>query len=1092
MRTISPFEFVRRFHHGVTNHDGRFVWFLGAGCSVSSGIADAADTTQRWLRELKYLETGDTGNIEDWAARRFPDYDSGDVARLYRSVLNELFYTGQEQERELERINATAEPGFGYATLAQLVTHAKWGERCNTIVTTNFDDLAADALYLYSQQRPQVLTHESFDRRIRISTARPTILKVYGDAHLAEAGGAAGDSETLLRPDVKDRLRAQFTESSLIFVGYGGRDECVRDLLEGLPSGAPAGGIFWINAREPAPAMLKWLEGRNAVSTPYSDFEGLMFLIRREFQLGHPRIDRFDQILKRYDAQFRALAAREDLQQLVSRTPRANGEQISLELPNLDDNPFKLAQDEAAPADAGEEVRNEAAAAASFASISTSDVTWASGYRDSFGADDVIPHGEIETAIDEGASGDVADAAGSEPPNEAAPLTGGGIPHGRIDKLIAAAVEAMASEQRDVERVRAEAAAAADEQAAAMEQVADAAPVAANDAAEQPVDAVAEVEVEAEDQPEPARTDNVANFPGRFSQPLELPRRLLGRSDAAELDRRYLAALKDAPNNPKLLARYAQFLATGRRDHDGAEHYFNRAIDADPQDAAVLRAFAVFLTETRRDYERAEDCYRLALRADFEDTATLCDYASFLWKARGDLQAAGECFQVAVDGAPRDSRALSLYARFLREVEGNEDAAYALLKLAVASTRTDPAPAVELAQFLATSRNEPEKAEATFRHAMRVAPASAETLSLAAEFFADRLGKLDEAEAVFRDAMSADADDALVLRRYAAFRARHRNDIEGAERLLTGAFDADPGNAGTALDYARFLEERKEDADGADEYYRRAVHLDPRDAGALAAHARFLERVRGNPAAAEERFRKALKLEPKNPQVMAAFGHFLLNARDDTDAAEPLLRAASAAMPSDAGVLADLGKLLRERGDLSGSEEMFRRAVEADPRRASAYRRIIRVTGSDVSPAPGPDASVPGGEPRRAERSDEPAALGGAAQAMFAAGRADEGISLLNRAFEAALGVDPADRDPDLLLELWFSRFVFHADARPDAAKALSWLVKSGARMDRKEVDALIDCELARKHPDPVRLNEIADLVSGTGAADNMSKFNVA
>lgn len=1085
MRTISPFEFVRRFHHGVTNHDGRFVWFLGAGCSVSSGIADAADTTQRWLRELKYLETGATNGIEDWAARRFPDYDPGDVARLYRSVLNELFYTGQEQERELERINATAEPGFGYATLAQLVTHAKWGERCNTIVTTNFDDLAADALYLYSQQRPQVLTHESFDRRIRISTARPTILKVYGDAHLAEAGGAAGESETLLRPDVKDRLRAQFTESSLIFVGYGGRDECVRDLLEGLPSGAPAGGIFWINAREPAPAMLKWLEGRNAVSTPYSDFEGLMFLIRREFQLGHPRIDRFDQILKRYDAQFRALAAREDLQQRIGRTSRGNGEQFDLELPSLSANPF---------GDPAIQTPPEDSSAFGLSGLSAVEPDWGSAFQDSYNAEDVIPHDDVITGAVTTPQEIGSPAGSSANDTDDEELAGVGIPHGRIDKLIAAAVEAMASEQRDVERVRAEAAVAADEAAAAeAEASAFAQPVPdTNGADAAPSDAEASnaAELTTEAQSALTRPDNVAAFPGKFAQRLELPRRLLGRTDAAELDRRYLSALQDAPNNPKLLGRYAQFLATGRRDHDGAEHYFNRAIDADPQDGEVLRAFAAFLTETRRDFDRAEDCYRLALRADFDDTVTLCDYATFLWKARGDLQAAGECFQVAVDGAPRDSRALSLYARFLNDVERNEDAAYALLKLAVASTRTDPAPAVELAHFLASSRNEPEKAEATFRHAIRVAPDSAETLSVAAAFFAEALGKTDEAETIFEQAIAADPDEPMVLRRFAIFKARYRNDAPGAERLLTQAVEADPGNADTALAYARFLEETKRDADGADEYFRRAVHLDPRDAGALCAHAKFLQRVRRNPAAAEERFRKALKLAPKKPEVLASYGHFLLNTREDVEAAEPMLREALAAAPNDAGILADLGKLLRERGDLAGSEDMFRRAVEADPRRAAAFRRFARFSRGEKEEGAKPATEE--AEPQEDSHIDDPAALGGAAQAMFASGRAEEGVTLLNHAFETALGVDPADRDPNLLLELWFSRFVFHAEARPDAVKAVTWLVKSGARMERKEVDVLIDCDLARAHPDQKLVSEIAELVSGTPEAEGHAKFNVA
>jgi len=78
LRTISPSEFVRRLKHSVVSHDSKVVWFLGAGCSVSSGVEDASALTHRWLRELKYLETGDEDDLEEWAESRFPTYDRKD------------------------------------------------------------------------------------------------------------------------------------------------------------------------------------------------------------------------------------------------------------------------------------------------------------------------------------------------------------------------------------------------------------------------------------------------------------------------------------------------------------------------------------------------------------------------------------------------------------------------------------------------------------------------------------------------------------------------------------------------------------------------------------------------------------------------------------------------------------------------------------------------------------------------------------------------------------------------------------------------------------------------------------------------------
>ncbi len=1081
MRTISPFEFVRRFHHGLTNHDGRYVWFLGAGCSVSSGIGDAGETTMRWLGELKYLETGTADEVADWAPERFSDFNPGDPGALYGKVLDALFYTEQEQERELERIIAQAEPGFGYATLAQLVTQPDWGERCNTVVTTNFDDLAADALYLYSQRKPQVLTHESFDRRIRISTSRPTILKIYGDAHL----GGARDQERgrFLRSDVKDRLRAQFTESALVFIGYGGSDESVADLLSGLPRGAPAGGIYWVNDREPGEPLREWLEERNTLWTPYSDFEGLMYLLRREFALGHPRIDRFDKILQRYDAQFRVLDARDDL-----KPDRVPG--------------FAAPVPPVVEPDAG-----EAPDVAPMPDDDTWSYSLAGTVADSFDRHDVIAEDELLTEDDQPVENDptILHRSYDDTRQDDDGSTS------RIDRLIAAAVAAMANGQRAqeagvTETVIPEEPAdepTPDADRPALSIVAESgADIQAQDRPLAPAESASNADIIASP---PAETASATPAPDTkadrdipaapFSRAededdrLELPRRLLSRADAAELDRRYLAAIQDSPRNPRLLARYARFLTVGRRDHDGAEHYFNRAIDADPQDGTALREFATFLTETRRDFDRAEECYRLALRVDFEDSETLIAYANFLWKVRGDMQAAGECFQVAVDGAPRHARAIAAYASFLSQVERKDDAAYALLKLATASTTTDPEPAVQLARFVAEKRGDLTRAEAIFRQATKIDPHSAVTMAAAATFLADMAKKPDEAESLFEQAVETDGEAPDVLRAFARFQCLHRRDVDAAEALLIRALDADPGDAHTALAYARFQEEDRSDLDAADEYYRRAVHLDPRNARILSSHARFLHKARSNPAAAQDRYRKALSLDSKDAFTLAQYGNFLLHERKDMDAAEPLLRRATTIAPRDAAALADLGLILRERGQTEEAEALFRRAVAADPRRVATLRRYARVVNSAKS---NPRAAEAFYDKALAENPNDPATLCGAAQAMFSLGKREEGLSMLDRAFEAALDDDPARRDPDLLLELWFYRYAFDDRAGQDAIKAALWLVRAGARATRDDLDAVLKFAVTDGHAEPDLLSELASVACGESEPEQLQRFNVA
>jgi len=1135
MRTISPFEFVRRFHHGLINHDGRYVWFLGAGCSTSAGIGDAGETALRWLGELKYLETGTKEGVAAWAPDRFAGYDPRDLAAIYGEVLDALFYTEQEQERELDRITAQAEPGFGYATLAQLVTQPGWGERCNTVITTNFDDLAADALYLYSQRKPQVLTHESFDRRIRISTSRPTILKIYGDAHLGLGRGP--EQGRFLRSDVKDRLRAQFTEAALVFIGYGGRDDSVANLLSGLPQGAPAGGVYWVNEEEPGEPIRGWLEERNAFWTPYSDFEGLMYLIRREFDLGHPRIDRFDKILQRYDAQFHALSARSDLKPdtlpgfgaPVSPDAMADAAPVLASRPASVQPPVPPVPP-AAPKDAAEA---EAEWSYSLAG------TVADGFdrHDVIAEEDMPAHGEdagFEAETSPALFGEYDENRYDDDENGEDAAS-----DNRIDRLIAAAVAAMANGQNDrrpgdtllTETVSP--AGETDEPVAGSERPDAGRPDAGRPDAGRPdagrpdagrpdagrpafsivADEGADVAMARED--EPSEADTIATPPAEpepatdarsapsvppsfYAQAddrdeeedsLELPRRLLGRTDAQELDRRYLAAIQDTPGNARLLARYARFLAVGRRDHDGAEHHFNRAIDADPQDGEALREFATFLTDVRRNFDRAEECYRLALRVDFENTETLIAYADFLWKVRGDMQAAGECYQVAVDGAPRHARAIAAYADFLSVVERKDDAAYALLKLATASTTTDPEPAVRLARFVAEKRGDLGRAEAIYRQATRIDPRSAETMAAAAAFLADMAKKPDEAESWFERAVETDPASPEVLRAYARFMGTHRRDADAAEDLLTRALDADPGDARTALAYARFQEEDRSDLETADEYYRRAVHLDPRNATILSSHARFLHKARSNPAAAQDRYRKALALDAKDAFTLAQYGNFLLHERKDMDAAEPLLRRATTIAPRDAAALADLGLILRERGQDEEAEALFRRAVAADPRRVATLRRYARVVNTAKS---NPAAAEAFYDKALAENPNDPATLCGAAQAMFSLGKREEGLSMLDRAFEAALDDDPARRDPDLLLELWFYRYAFDDQAGQDAIKAALWLVRAGARATRDDLDAVLKFAVKDGHAEPDLLSELASVACGESEPEQLRRFNVA
>ena len=50
-----------------------------------------------------------------------------------------------------------AEPSFGYSVLAKILAET----RHRVVITTNFDNLVADALSLYTSKHPLVCGHES-------------------------------------------------------------------------------------------------------------------------------------------------------------------------------------------------------------------------------------------------------------------------------------------------------------------------------------------------------------------------------------------------------------------------------------------------------------------------------------------------------------------------------------------------------------------------------------------------------------------------------------------------------------------------------------------------------------------------------------------------------------------------------------------------------------------------------------------------------------------------------------------------------------------------------------------------------------------
>jgi len=229
LQSIEVNEFVCRFRDLIENSNAKFCFFLGAGCSATSGIPTVGTLVNDiWLPKLRELKIKNQENFDDWFKKRFPEYDKDNAAQYYGEMMESLFPTLKQRQQEIERLVEKGRPGFGYTVLAQLLSE-KFRESCNKILTTNFDDMVADALYLYTSKKPVVILHESLASFVKISDKRPLVIKMHGDSKFSPQNTNEETSE--LPKELKEVLKKLFSETGLIFIGYGGNDPSIIKIL---------------------------------------------------------------------------------------------------------------------------------------------------------------------------------------------------------------------------------------------------------------------------------------------------------------------------------------------------------------------------------------------------------------------------------------------------------------------------------------------------------------------------------------------------------------------------------------------------------------------------------------------------------------------------------------------------------------------------------------------------------------------------------------------------------------------------------------------------------------------------------------------
>jgi len=304
-------EFKRR-HQQMQERP--FCWVLGAGASVQSGIPAGNALANQWLIELHELEDFANLPIAQWATPEnlgIRDFEYARVANFYSWIYQRRFRDYKEQGYAfLEDTMVHAEPSFGYSVLAQIMSTTPH----SVAITTNFDNLIADALSIYTRTFPLVCGHESlagFIRpHLRRHRKRPLIAKIHRDLFFEPKN--MPDEVSSLPKEWAQALANIFDVCTPIVIGYGGNDGSLMDFLTTL---APIeGGILWCyrEGSEIDPKIDQVVEHHHGRLVPIAGFDELMLQLQERLQLAFflPQLQRIQEMRTvNYQRQFEVLTA---------------------------------------------------------------------------------------------------------------------------------------------------------------------------------------------------------------------------------------------------------------------------------------------------------------------------------------------------------------------------------------------------------------------------------------------------------------------------------------------------------------------------------------------------------------------------------------------------------------------------------------------------------------------------------------------------------------------------------------------------------------------------------------------------------------
>ena len=261
--------------------DRAFAFILGAGASKSSGIKTAGEMVQDWIADLYRKSTNPTRlPLEQWATPGnlgIPSFNPSDPAASYADLYFRMFARDPARGYAyLEHEMKDAEPSYGYSVLGRILDTT----RHMVVITTNFDNLVADSLSIFSKTYPLVCGHESLAGFVRARLRRPLVMKVHRDLLFEPRNTPAELSQ--LSEAYRKALTELFHHYTPIVIGYGGNDGSFMGYLGGLPPRSIPGGVYWCyyaGGAPPRQEIRDFVAGQDGSLIGIPDFDELMMLL---------------------------------------------------------------------------------------------------------------------------------------------------------------------------------------------------------------------------------------------------------------------------------------------------------------------------------------------------------------------------------------------------------------------------------------------------------------------------------------------------------------------------------------------------------------------------------------------------------------------------------------------------------------------------------------------------------------------------------------------------------------------------------------------------------------------------------------------